>query len=326
MSSHLTIHKAILHGARDLRWETEDVSLLTLGEHQVFVETEVSALSTGTDLANYEGRSREVPGAPDYPRWVGYNNVGVVRHRGPAVTGLQPGDRVFSPKPHQSGYVADDTDLLVLVPASVSSEVASLGYLTNLGMSALRQVRYARGERVCVVGLGIIGLCTVALAKAMGAQVTAVANAEARRDLALRVGASAAFLPGEAPHGTADIVVLTANTWAAYRESVDLCAFEGRIAVLGFPGRAQPVPAFNPIDMQWLYGKQLSIVGAGHCPPALRAPQITEIFEHARAGRLPLDHLITHRVPWRELPSAYELALTHSKEMVGVVFDWRSRQ
>lgn len=323
MSSTVTIHKAILHGARDLRWETEDVSLLTLGEHQVFVETEVSALSTGTDLANYLGRSREVPGAPDYPRWVGYNNVGVVWHCGPAVTALRPGDRVFSPRPHQSGYVAGDADLLVLVPAAVSPEVASLAYLTNLGFSALRQTHFAEGERVCVVGLGVIGLATVALAKALGARVTAVANAEFRRELALALGAEHVYMAGEAPADSVDVAVLTANTWAAYRETVDLCAFGGRIAVLGFPGRAQPMPEFNPIDMRWLYGKQLTIQGAGHCPPELRAPQLATILRLAAQGQLPLERIVTHRIAWRELPSAYELAATRSKQMAAVVFDWR---
>lgn len=323
MSTLITIHKAILHGARDLRLETEEIDLLTLGEKQLFIETEISALSTGTDLANYQGRSREVPGAPDYPRWVGYNNVGIVRHCGPAVTRLSPGQRVFSPKPHQSGYVADESDLLVPVPAGVSPEVASLAYLTNLGVSALRQTRFQEGEHVAVMGLGVIGLCTVAIARAMGAHVTAIANSPFRRDLALRVGAHQALLNGEAGALNAHVVVLTANTWDAYRESIDLCGYEGRIAVLGFPGRAQPAPAFNPLDMTWLYGKQLTITGAGHCPPELREPQLQGIFAHAAAGRLPLEPVITHRFAWRELVEAYELALTHNKEMSATIFDWR---
>ena len=323
MSSLIPIHKAILHGARDLRWEVEDVSLLTLGDRELFVETEISALSTGTDLANYDGRSREVPGAPDYPRWVGYNNVGVVRHCGPAVTEWSAGDRVFAPKPHQSGYVAKDTDLLVRVPDGVTPEMAALAYLTNLGVSALRQARFTQGERVCVVGLGVIGLCTVAVARAMGARVTAVANAEPRRELALRLGAAEVWAAGEGLHDSADVVVLTANTWAAYRESVDLCGYLGRIAVLGFPGRAQASPDFNPLDMQWLYGKQLSVAGAGHCPAQLRRPQLEAIFDHLRTGRMDLAPAITHRVPWRDMAPAYELALTHSKAMAGVIFDWR---
>jgi hypothetical protein len=61
MHNQVTLTRAVLHGARDLRLEQETYSLDSLGERQIFVETEVSALSTGTDLGNYEGRSREVP-------------------------------------------------------------------------------------------------------------------------------------------------------------------------------------------------------------------------------------------------------------------------
>ena len=52
------IRKAILYGARDLRFVNEPVPE-ELGPHQVLVRTLVTALSTGTDLANYDGRSEE---------------------------------------------------------------------------------------------------------------------------------------------------------------------------------------------------------------------------------------------------------------------------
>lgn len=334
MTEDIIIHKAILYGARDLRMETEVVSPGSLAPKQLYVQTEVSALSTGTDLGNYEGRSREVPSAPDYPRWVGYNNIGVVRHVGSGVTKWRVGQRVFTPRPHQSGFVAHEDDFIVAVPDGVSPELASLVYLTNLGVAGLRQLNYEAGERVTVIGLGVIGLATVSVAKAMGARVTAVANSEFRRDLALQVGAEKAYLVGEAKKDgvEADIVVLTANTWEAYKESVDLARFGGRISVLGFPGRAQPAPAFNPLAMEWFYGKQLILAGAGFSPRTEAPPQdvkfnarrnVELIFDYMRRGLMPLEKIITHRFPWTSLIDAYELAMTHSKELAGAVFDWR---
>jgi len=334
MQNKIPITKAVLYGARDLRLETEDFSLDSLGEKQVFVETEVSALSTGTDLGNYEGRSREVPTAPDYPRWVGYSNIGVIRRCGSAVSRWKEGQRVFAPKPHQSHYVANEDELIVPVPDGVDPEVASFCYLTNLGVAGMRQLGYQAGERVTVVGLGVIGLCTVAVAQAMGARVSAIANSEFRRDLALQVGAETACLAGEGKSAgiEADLIVLTANTWDAYRESVDIARFGGRISVLGFPGRAQPEPGFNPIAMEWFYGKQLILAGSGFSPRADVPPQeisfnvrrnIELIFDYARRGKLPLERIITHRFPAGQLIDAYELALTHSKAMAAAIFDWR---
>jgi NADPH:quinone reductase-like Zn-dependent oxidoreductase len=125
--------QAILHGAGDLRLEERPLDPNLIASGQVYIETEVTALSTGTDLGNFEGRSREVPDAPDYPRAVGYSNVGRVARVGKDIKQLQPGQRVFSMRPHLSAFIAQEAELLVPVPESVSSEQASLGYLIELG-------------------------------------------------------------------------------------------------------------------------------------------------------------------------------------------------
>jgi len=247
------------------------------------MRTEVSALSTGTDLGNYLGRSTELPGAPDYPRTVGYSNVGVVLRVGSVVERLHVGDRVFSTRPHQSAYIARQDDLLVRIPDGVSSEHASLAYLTQVGMAYLRAAGYQSGESVAVLGLGVIGLCTIGLARAMGSRVAGIANTPLRLPVALRVGANAAFLNSDVRTAKdlgelfgedgVDIVILTANTWAAFRLSVEIARCGGRISVLGFPGRGQPAPDFNPLDPSWFYGKRLTLIGGGasskvDCSPA----------------------------------------------------------
>ncbi len=123
------IKKAILHGAGDLRIESEPYDLGTLKTDEIFVRTEVTGFSTGTDLGNYEGRSTEVPNAPGYPRGVGYSNVGVVQEVGSAVHSFQPGDCLFSMKHHQSAYIAKENEVLVRIPEGADVEEASLAYL-----------------------------------------------------------------------------------------------------------------------------------------------------------------------------------------------------
>lgn len=93
------------------------------------METDASALSTGTDRGNYEG-AEQVPGAPGYPRWVGYSQAGTVMKVGSAVTRFKPGDRVHSGKPHQSAYICKETaSRLVLIPDSVPAEYAAMTYI-----------------------------------------------------------------------------------------------------------------------------------------------------------------------------------------------------
>jgi threonine dehydrogenase-like Zn-dependent dehydrogenase len=331
------IKRAILHGAEDLRIEEELYDPGALKPRELFIQTEVTGFSTGTDLGNYEGRSTEVPNAPGYPRSVGYSNVGLVEAVGSEVKLFHPGDRLFSMRPHQSGYIADESELLVPVPAGVSTEQASLAYLAHLGVAALRQVRYETGEDIAVVGLGVIGLCTIAVARAMGARVVGIANDSRRADLAHRLGAaethiSGSFDPSSVFEGQgADIVVLTANTWPAYRDSMEVVRSSGRISVLGFPGRAQPAPDFNPLDMRWLYGKQLTIAGAGHLPKIDCAASdirfnlrrdIKFVLDRMACGSLDLTSVISHRFPYLRMKEAYELAQRHSKELSAAVFYW----
>jgi threonine dehydrogenase-like Zn-dependent dehydrogenase len=333
----ITIKKAIIYGPGDLRIEDQLYDPATLKPSQILVRTEATGFSTGTELANYEGRSTEVPDAPAYPRVVGYSNVGVVEGVGNAVRLFHPGDRIFSMKHHCSAYVADEGEMLVRVPEGVDVDHASLTYLVHLGVAALRQVGYEAGEDVLVIGLGAIGLCTVAAARAMGARVISVANDNRRAEIARSLGSietlvTGSFVPRTVFGGQgADIVVLTANTWSAYRASVEMVRHAGRISVLGFPGRAQPAPDFNPVDMRWLYGKQLTIKGVGHiarvdCDASeirfnLRR-DIKYVLDLMASGALNLAPVISHRIPHNNMKEAYELARQHSKELSAAVFHW----
>jgi len=332
--------QVILYGAGDLRIEERSLDPAKLSDNQVYVQTLITALSTGTDLGNYMGRSRDIPDAPDYPRAVGYSNVGVVSKAGSQVKRLRVGERVFSLKPHQSAYIAEQSELMVSVPESVSSEEASLAYFTQLGLAALRQARYEAGENIAVVGLGVIGLCVCGLARALGANVAAIANSSVRAEAAERVGAHTALLAEQlrpedlrGPFGEvgADIVVLTANTWDAYRLAVEIARRRGRIAILGFPGRAQPPPTFNPFDPQWFYGKQLELIGAGGAPLLECSPEevrfnarrnLEYILSLMARGALSLNPVISHRFPWHRMQEAYDLAHQHSKALTAAVFDW----
>ncbi len=338
------MRQAILYGAGDLRLEQRSLHIDHLDPHQIYVETEVTALSTGTDLGNYQGHSTDLPSAPDYPRAVGYSNVGVVRAVGSSVVAFRQGQRLFSRYPHQSAFLARDNELLVPLPKEVSSEEASLTYLTQLGLAALRQARYETGENVAIVGLGVIGLCTVNLARAMGARVVAISNSPIRSEGSRRVGAHAAFESNDPQLQEklskifgqigADLIILTANTWPAYRLSVQIARHGTRLSVLGFPGRGQPPPDFNPLDPEWFYGKQLVLLGAGHAPetdcppPAVRfnLRRNLEYILHLMASKeLQLSSLITHRLPASRMREAYELARKHSKELIAAVFFWNPK-
>jgi threonine dehydrogenase-like Zn-dependent dehydrogenase len=339
----MEIHRAVLYGPRDLRIETASISD-ALGPHELLVETEVSALSTGTDLGNYLGDSTYVPGAPGYPRWVGYSNAGVVRAIGAEVSSYAAGDRIFSNRPHQSAYVASESELLIQIPGGVSSGQASLIYLAGLGLAAIRQARYETGENIVVIGLGVIGLSTVGLAKAMGANVIGVANSAIRARAALKMGALQCLSSNSDDvtssmkalfHGReADLVILTSNSWESYFLALDLVRRGGRVAILGFPGRGEPMTQRNPLDPSPFYSKQLTLLGSGFAPKTDCAPEdirfnlrrnLEYILDLMASDRLNLESLISHHIPYTKMRDAYELALQRSKDLVAAVFEWKNQ-
>ena len=144
---------AMLHGPRDLRIEDLELDTGDLAEDQIWVETEITGFKIGTDRGNYEG-AEHVPGAPGYPRWVGDSNLGIVRGVGGEVSKFEVGDRVVSRNPHQSAYIARDSESIVVVPEGVEAEDAVFSHLYALSMHCYTKALFAPGENVAVVGLG----------------------------------------------------------------------------------------------------------------------------------------------------------------------------
>jgi threonine dehydrogenase-like Zn-dependent dehydrogenase len=340
----MTVKKAwILHGPRDLRLEDVELDTDNLKPDEVYVETDASALSTGTDRGNYEG-AEQVPGAPGYPRWVGYSQAGTVMKVGSGVTRYAPGDRVFSLQSHRAAYIARETDTMVHIPDGVSSEHAAMAYLYHLGFHSLRAGQFTPGENVAVVGTGILGLTTTALARAFGARVVALSNSEYRMEMARKVGAHRAW-PSNDPDlqeklldftdGIGiDLVVLAANPWPAYRTAVESVRAGGRLAILSLPGRGEDDLDFNPLSLKWSYGKNLLIKMVGGPTPYMFPLQggvdrwvkdngLRYLLHLMDSGTIDPEPLISHRLPYNRAVEAYEMAYNRDKSMVGVIFHWK---
>jgi threonine dehydrogenase-like Zn-dependent dehydrogenase len=108
-----------------------------------------------------------------------------------SITDFRVGHGVFTTKRHASACRVHTTELIVPVPDAVPSHTASLAYFAQLGLAALRQAHYEPGESLAVVSLGVIGLCTAAVGRALGAKVVGVGNSNIRLAVAAQVGARA---------------------------------------------------------------------------------------------------------------------------------------
>jgi len=124
----------------------------------------------------------------DEPMPLGYSSAGVVLACGRGVQDFKPGDRVAATAPH-AGIVSIGRNLCASIP--ITSDLIRPAY-ASVGAIALEGIRLTRvslGERVLVIGLGLVGQLTVALLKAQGCRVFGTDIDPAKLDLAYAVGA-----------------------------------------------------------------------------------------------------------------------------------------
>jgi predicted dehydrogenase/threonine dehydrogenase-like Zn-dependent dehydrogenase len=199
----------------------------------------------------------------DTPIPLGYSLAGEVLEFGSRVQGIAVGDRVACAGAGFANHAEINSvpkHLGVTIPAGVDDEDASF---VTLGAIALQGVRLAAptlGERVLVMGLGLIGLLTVQLLKANGCRVLGIDPNSERAALALQLGADMAISHGlaEAVAGFtggygADAVIITASSKS--NQPINLAAEmsrpKGRIVVVGMVGMT--------VDREPFYKRELEL-------------------------------------------------------------------
>jgi threonine dehydrogenase-like Zn-dependent dehydrogenase len=297
---------ARLLAPRTLAFEEQPLDVARLEPDAVFATTLCSAISVGTEMAAYLGEPPLRPG-PVYPRLVGYCNVAQVRAVGAAVRGLVAGQRILTFQSHRSAFICRQDEVLLVLPEGASEQLAATTYLFHFGHHALLKAGFERGQQVAVIGLGTLGVAAVALAASLGARVSAYSDQAPALELARSFGAAGAFpktLPAGAPG--ADVVITTSNRWADWRLALGLAREGAALCVLGFPGRGQPAPDFNPLDPQFFYDRQLRILACGKAPRDELRKNCAFLLGEVLGGRLPARRLIDQVHPWQELGAVYE--------------------
>jgi threonine dehydrogenase-like Zn-dependent dehydrogenase len=285
--------------------EIRTVPLPAPGPGEVRVKTRFSGVSRGTETLVFRG---EVPPdqyatmrAPfqegEFPAPVkyGYLSVGEVT-AGPAEL---LGRTVFCLYPHQTGYVVP-AEAVVPVPAGVPAERAVLAGTVETAINALWDARPRIGDRVAVVGAGMVGCCVAALlARFPGVDLQLVDADPGKQAVATALGVPFAA-PADAAGGR-DLVVHASATGSGLQRSLDLLAPEGTV-----------------LELSW-YGDhriELALGGAFHSDRlTIRSSQVGTVARPDRTYRERLglaldllrdprfDALITGRSAFAELPS-----------------------
>jgi 2-desacetyl-2-hydroxyethyl bacteriochlorophyllide A dehydrogenase len=288
------------------------------GEGEVRVETDLSAISAGTELLLYRGQvapgtilDESLPslsGTVVYPLAYGYAAVGRVVAEGKGAEGNLLGRRVFAFESHRSSFLARP-EALHLVPEEVPSESAAVLPSVETAVGLVHDARPMMGERVLVVGQGVVGLATTALLSRFPlARLVTVDRWEPRRRLSVELGAARSFGPEDLDERDFDLTFEVSGSPEALDVALAATGFEGRILVGSWYGDKRA-----DVDLGTHFHRgRLSLQSSqvSRLPSRLLARwtkgRRLEVALQA-AARLPVQKLVSHRFPIESAAEAYRL-------------------
>ena len=289
--------------------ELRPAPLHALEPGEALVRTLWSGISRGTERLVFNGlvppgeydrmRAPLMGGDFPFPVKYGYAAVGVVE-AGPADL---TGKTVFCLHPHQDRFIAP-VSMLAPLPEGLPPRRAIFAANMETALNAIWDSGAGPGDRIVVVGAGVVGLLIARLAARLpGADVTVVDVDPARAEFALKLGASFAT-PAEEPGG-ADVVFHASVTPQGLATAIHAAGFEGTVVeVSWFGDQATPVPLGGAFHSQRL---KLISSQVGNVATSRRARWDYARRRDAALALLvddALDVLVTEEIAFADLPAA----------------------
>lgn len=303
-----------------------------LGPGDVLVRNRFSLISAGTELAmfmrTHRGFDEPDFGYAKYPFRPGYAAIGEVLAVGDGVTDLAPGARVFHRSRHAT-HALHSHDVVLPVPEGVPDTHAPFLAMLQIAMSAPRQAPVYFGENVLVMGMGLVGnLCAQLCALAGAGRVAGADLAAPRLRQAQACGVELAFnlsekplagwLPELGPRG-ANYVVEAVGSGATIDIAIKAAAAHGRVVLLGSPRDKFVLDPYFDVHRT---GVRLIGAHASTVADATRDQDMPFLWSLLASGRISVDPLITHVLPYTEGQKAYDGLRDKKDEFLGVLLEY----
>ncbi len=281
----------------------------------------------------------------DQPMPLGYSAAGIVLAASPEVVSIKPGDRVACGGAGHAEVMFVPKNLVVPVPDNVDFDSASFATLGSIAMQGLRVAELVIGEKVAVIGLGLLGLITTQLVRAAGCRVIGADINPNRLELARKLGCDfvcppnrlAAVVSEVTGNVGADAVIITAATASnePVETAAEICRKKGRISVVGAVRMDIPRKPFYQKELQLRlstsygpgrYDSQYEDKGIDY--PQAYVPWTEQrnmacVLDMVSQGKLDVKSLITHRFPIEEAETAYKLIKGEIQEpFLGIVLNY----
>lgn len=297
------------------------------GVGDVLVRTSYTGISRGTEASVFLGRvpisEHERMRGPfqegDFPGPVkyGYLNVGVVEQ------GPDPlrGRTVFTLFPHQSAFVVP-ADAVIPVPDGVPARRAVLAGAVETAVNVLWDAAPLIGDRVTIVGAGMIGCCIARLIRGIPELDVVLVDVDtSRREVADRLGVRFAE-PGDAP-GDRDLVINTSGSEAGLQLALESVVTDGEVIEASWYGD-RPVTLALGADFHsrrlTIRSSQVGAVARRRRGTRTTRDRLTLALEILRDEAF--DTLLTGHSRWSDLPAVMAgLATGRDTELCHTI-DW----
>ncbi len=212
---------------------------------------------------------------------------------------------------------------LTPLPDSISSEAALLlPEAASTGFAAAERGGVELGDNVAVFGQGAVGLCATLGAKLRGAaQIIVVDKLSSRLDLASKFGATTGILSG--PSLVKQILKLTrgAGVDVAIEAHGEPRTFESAMKVIRPAGTVSCIGVFTSAltiaEQSFNSGLGNHTVVNTLCPGG--KARMERLIRLVESKRIDLAPLVTHRLPFNEIASAYEMLMEGQEDVVKIV-------
>jgi 2-desacetyl-2-hydroxyethyl bacteriochlorophyllide A dehydrogenase len=321
--------------------ELREETLPVLGADDVLVETTCSAISAGTEMLVYQDRfPRDIEtdsiisslrGGFKYPLAYGYACAGIVREIGKEVNSEWLNKPVFAFQPHTSHFISKPESLFS-VPQSLSPETAC--FLPNMetAVNLVQDATPVFGERVLVLGQGVIGLLTTSLLSEFPLESLVTVDCyELRRNLSpvtrrLSLDSNSSNFHKDAVtllNGNADITFELSGNPAALNDALALTCFSGQIVIGSWYGEKRA-----EIDLGGVFHRsRIKLISS---QVSTIAPELSGRWDKVRRfdvawkalERVKPEKWITHRFPLEQAENAYRLLDENPQETIQILITY----
>lgn len=295
------------------------------------------------DAAQGQVEARLVP--------LGYSSSGVVADVGRSITNISTGDKVACAG---AGYachaevITVPQNLVCQVPDDVDFDEAAFTTLGAIATQGIRRAQVQIGDKVAVVGLGLLGQITSQILKASGTFVIGIDPIQARVNLARELGTDVSLLSGEnvvsqvLEHTNgfgADVVIICAATQSSepVKQAMQMARGKGKVVVVGDVGMELERSPFYEKELDFLISCSY---GPGRYDPMYEEKGIDYPIGYVRwtenrnmqafldllaQKKVNVKRLIDHVFPIEEASAAYGILNDVEKRPITVLFKYPTK-